>query len=116
MADIDSKALHILQHSLGLNQYGPGNAYRNHFVTGPGSADFETCRSLVESGLMLEQKNHPLCGGDSLFTVTGKGREVVALQRPAPPALAKLTRSQKRYRDYLRSDCGLSFGEWLRGR
>ena len=27
-----------------------------------------------------------------------------------------MTRSQKRYREYLDSDCGLSFGEWLRFR
>ncbi|MHB0986236.1 MAG: hypothetical protein ACYC05_11690 [Sulfuricella sp.] len=37
---MDSK-LHILQHSLGLDKYGDGNQYRNHFVTGPGSTDFD---------------------------------------------------------------------------
>ena len=38
--NMDSK-LHILQHSLGLDKYGDGNQYRNHFVTGPGSTDFD---------------------------------------------------------------------------
>lgn len=29
--------LNILQHSLGLDEYGRGTPYRNHFVTGEGS-------------------------------------------------------------------------------
>lgn len=118
MADIDSKALHILQHSLGLNQFGRGKAYRNRFVTGPGCTGFDTCLILAEAGLMVrmtEWENDPLCGGAgaSLFMVTEKGREIVMLKSLPEP---KLTRGQKRYRDYLRSDCGLSFGEWLRQR
>jgi hypothetical protein len=38
------------------------------------------------------------------------GIDVVAFESPLPP---KLTRSQKRYRDFLSSDCGYSFREWL---
>ena len=107
------KKLHILQHSLGLDQHGNGSQYRNHFVTGPGSNDFDACRALVSEGLMTERAPSELTGGDVLFIVTPKGVDFVALNSPEPP---KLTRSQKRYREFLKSDCGYSFGEWLRCR
>ena len=107
-----NKKLHILQHSLGLDQYGDGKPYRAHFVAGPGSDDYDTCRQLVDDGLMIEYPPSQLTGGDSLFRVTPKGIDFVALNSPAPP---KLTRSQKRYREWLKSDCGYSFGEWLKG-
>jgi hypothetical protein len=44
------KLLHILQHSLGLNEYGRGTFYRNRFVTGEGSIDRLLCMELVELG------------------------------------------------------------------
>lgn len=106
------KKLHILQHSLGLDQYGQGRQYRDHFVTGPGSKDYDNCRELVDEGLMKEYPPSQLTGGDSLFRVTPKGIDFVAINSPAPP---KLTRSQKRYRKWLKSDCGRCFGEWLKG-
>lgn len=46
--------LQILQHSLGLNQYGQGQHERNHFVTGPESQDFLDCGSLVVAGFMVD--------------------------------------------------------------
>ena len=82
--------LQILQHSLGLDQYGDGRQYRNHFCTGPGSDDFGICRSLVEDGLMAERAGNALSGGDSIFHVTRSGIDYVALNSPARPALAKL--------------------------
>ncbi len=109
---MDSR-LHILQHSLGLDQYGGGNKYRNHFVTGEGSTDFDDCRALVADGLMTERAGNELSGGDSVFRVTQKGVDFVALNSPKRPPEPRLTRSQKRYRDFLKADCGLSFREWL---
>jgi|SRR5687768_1923410 len=106
---MDSK-LHILQHSLGLDEYGEGKQYRNHFVTGAGSKDFPLCKELVAEGLMTEQMNHPLAGGDSVFYVTQKGRDYVALNSQKRP---KLTRSQKRYQEFLDADCGMTFAEWI---
>ena len=105
------KKLHILQHSLGVDQYGDGRPYRAYFVTGPESDDWDTCCVLVVDGLMIEYPPSQLTGGDSLFRVTPQGIDFVALNSPTPP---KLTRSQKRYRDFLHSDSGYSFGEWLR--
>lgn len=100
--------LHILQHTLGLNEYGEGRQYRNHFVAG--GDDVRKCRELVSLGHMVERKDNGLTGGSPWFSVTQQGIDFVATNSPARP---KLTRSQKRYREYLRADSGLSFAEWI---
>lgn len=69
---MDNK-LHILRHSLGLDQNGRGKQYRNHFVTGDGSNDFPFCRELVANGFMTERAGSELSGGDSVFYVTPSG-------------------------------------------
>lgn len=105
--------LHILQHSLGLDRYGRGNAYRNHFCTGKGSTDHPDCMALVELGFMIRHADKPLHGGDDLFTVTVLGRAAVAAHSPAPP---RLSPGQQRYRDWLAADSTMTFMEWLRWR
>lgn len=102
--------LHILQHSLGVDRYGRGDQYRNHFCTGPESKDFDLCNELVALELMRDGGPRKVMGGMHVFTVTPAGIDAVAFQSPEPP---KLTRSQKRYREYLAADCGFSFAEWL---
>lgn len=110
MVKIGADLLHVLQHSLGLNKYGQGNQYRNHYVAG--ADDAAKCRELVAMGYMAERPSSELTGGDPLFHVTPAGIDVVALQSPAPP---KLTRSQKRYREYLNAaDSFKSFWHFLR--
>jgi hypothetical protein len=106
-----SSRLHILQHSLGVDQFGQGRQYRNHFVTGPGSDDYDDCMALVEEGLMRRHPAYPLTGGDDAFTVTEAGKLWMAAYSPAPP---KLTRSQARYQRFLDYDGSLSFREWLK--
>ena len=102
--------LHILQHSLGLDQYGEGRQYRNHFVTGAGSKDWDACRALVDAGLMTEQKGHPLLtDGDSVFYVTPAGIDFVALNSPAKPNEPK----PSRYTEYLHSEYSEGFAEYL---
>ena len=104
--------LHILQHSLGLNEYGRGTGYRNHFVTGEGSIDHPACMALVELGHMeIRRAKYDLYGGDDVFAVTEGGRRAVAAESPAPP---KLTRGQQNYRDFLAYDSGCTFIEYLR--
>lgn len=103
--------LHILQHSLGVDKHGQGEQYRNHFCTGPGCDDFDRCTKLVAAGFMQTRGAVEVFGGLHTFTVTPGGIDAVALQSPVPP---KLPRSKQRYRAWLRSDCGLSFGDWLR--
>lgn len=105
--------LHILQHALGVDQYGRGKQYRNHFVTGEGSDDFGACMALVDAGLMTRTPGNAITGGDDLFRVTPKGVDYVALHSPAPPPAPKLSRSQKRYLNYLNVDPGCSFAEWI---
>lgn len=107
-----SSVLHIIQHSLGVDQFGQGNQYRNHFVTGEGSIDHPICMEAVGLGLMeIRRAKYEMYGGDDVFAVTTAGKQWMAENSPAPP---KLTRSQKRYRAYLDSDSSVSFGEWMR--
>lgn len=104
--------LHILQHALGLDQYGRGNAYRNHFVTGPGSTDWDHCLALEGEGLMMRaDKSRLLPDSDQCFTVTVRGRAAVLEYSPEPP---EISRAKKRYREWLHADCGMRFGEWLK--
>lgn len=105
--------LHILQHSLGLDEYGRGTMYRNHFVTGEGSIDHPVCMELVGIGYMTRRANVELCGGDDVFNVTEAGKQAAVADSPSPP---KLTASRQRYRNYLAADTSLSFIEWLRGK
>lgn len=105
--------LHILQHSLGLDRYGQGNTYRNHFVTSNGTHDWPHCQTLVSDGLMSRFPPSALTGGSDCFVVTAAGRAYVAEHSPQPP---KLTDGQRRYREFLQADSGLTFGEWLKAR
>jgi hypothetical protein len=99
--------LQILQHALGVDEYGQGRMYRNHFCAG--GKDEEICRSLVELGYMgtFEREYLPYYN----CTVTEAGKTAMLAESPKPP---KLTRSQKRYRDFLNRDTGVSFGEYLK--
>lgn len=72
-----SKWLHILQHSLGLNKYGKGRQYRNHFCTAPGSKDYPECQILVGAGFMKEYPGSELSGNSPIFIVTEAGIEYV---------------------------------------
>lgn len=108
---VTQERLHILQHALGLDRYGQGNSYRSHFVTGPGTTDYPACMELVEGGLMVRRPPSALTGGGDCFIVTDTGRQYVRDNSPPPP---KLTRSQRRYLDWLDAGCGLRFGEWIK--
>lgn len=108
---MDAKQLHILQHALGLDEFGRGTMYRSHFVTGEGSKDHSDCMALVEAGFMGVRKNLPLAGGDDGFWVTEAGKRAAVENSPPPP---KLTRSQQQYQAYLDADSSLSFIDWLK--
>lgn len=100
--------LQILQHSLGLDQYGQGTMYRNHFCAG--GADEAICRELIALGYMVQHRTTEVLPYFNC-SVTDAGKEAVKRESPKPP---KLTRSQKRYREFLRADNGMKFSEWLR--
>jgi len=106
------KQLHILQHSLGLDDCGRGRDYRNHFVTGEGSTDYPDCLALCELGLMKNHGGSELTGNMDCFSVTDAGRKAVRLESPKPP---KVSRSRQRYLRWLGGpSCAMSFGEWLK--
>ena len=106
-----SAILHVIQHSLGCDQFGRGTMYRNHFVTGEGSVDHPICMEAVERGLMeRRRKKYEPYGGADVFAVTPEGKEWMAANSPSPP---KLTRSQRRYQAYLNADTSMSFREWI---
>jgi hypothetical protein len=104
---LTQEQLGILQHALGLDQYGRGEMYRNHFCAG--GKDEAICRELVALGFMKTFTRSYLPYYNC--TVTEEGKAAVLAQSPAPP---KLTRSQQRYRAYLNADTGESFRNWLR--
>jgi len=110
IAAVDETEMHIIRHSLGLT-YGD-KIYRNHFVTGEGSTDYPHCRALVDKGLMRKGAASPLTGGMDAFFVTDEGKALAIAAQP------KLTRAQKRYREWLdvADVTNQSFGEWLKTR
>lgn len=89
---------HILQHSLGVDEYGRGEQYRNHFVTGEGSDDHPTCNALVEAGLMGVRRAMAISGGMDGFWVTPAGKAYVAEHSPPAP---KVSAGRQRYLDWL---------------
>lgn len=110
-SEISARWLQILQHSLGLDQFGQGIAYRRYFVTNEGSIDHPDCMAMVAEGLMSRRAGSSLSATDDVFLVTVAGQQFVATNSPPPP---KLTRGQRRYQQWLDADCGLSFGDWLK--
>lgn len=104
---ITAEQLHVLQHSLGVDKYGQGEMYRNHFCAG--GTDVPICVSLVALGFMetFTREHLPYYN----CAVTAAGKAAMLAESPKPP---KLTRSQIRYRAFLSADTGGSFGEWLK--
>lgn len=93
-----NEMLKILQHSLGLDEYGQGNQFRNHFVAG--GKDLEVCRQAVIEGFMVERQATSVSGGSPWFSVTPAGIDHVALTSPVRPPAPKVSRSKQRYQRY----------------
>jgi hypothetical protein len=110
---MNPKLLHILHHSLGLDEYGRGTFYRNRFVTGEGSIDHPICMELVALGYMSHRPAIELFGGMDGFIVTEAGKRAAVEHSPAPP---KLSRSKQRYLDFLAYDGSMTFIEYLKWR
>jgi hypothetical protein len=101
--------LHVLQHSIGVDRFGQGTQYRNHFVAA--GSDIALCDDLVSHGLMQYQGKCSLTSDLPLYCVTDSGKKYVSDHSEKPP---KLSQSQLRYRRFLRSDLDCSFGQFLR--
>lgn len=112
MSTLIPRQLEILQHALGVDQYGRipegfSGYTRNHFCAGV--SDEPDCRELVSRGLM---QRHVTTEPFPYYncSVTDAGKKVVREESPKPP---KLSRSQQRYRRFLRADLGCSFREFM---
>lgn len=112
MAEVTKQQLQYMQHALGLDDYGQGTWYRNHYVAGPECDGWKELCQLVELGLMKRHEPREIFGGDYCFVVTEEGKRHVRESSPAPP---KLSRSAARYRRWLRSGSDMPFGDWLKG-
>lgn len=112
MSEITPAQAHILQHALGLPTRPDPPAYRNRYVVGPDCDGFADCRALVEAGLMIDHGPRRIFDGMHCFAATQAGERIAreAWQAAQP----RLTRAQRRYRQWLDADSGLTFGEWLR--
>lgn len=102
-----ARQLEVLQHALGVDQYGRGEMHRNHFCAG--GDDEQTCRELVELGYMETFTREWLPYYNCY--VTDSGKVAMRTASPKPPIL---TRSKLRYQRFLTYDSGLGFGEWLK--
>lgn len=109
MSAINQRHLEVLQHALGADKYGQGGGYRNHFCAG--GDDEATCRELVEMGLMYVFRPNASPYPYYNCAVTEDGKRVMKEISPKPP---KLSRAQRRYRDFLNADSGVGFGEWIK--
>lgn len=105
--------LHLLQHALGLDDYGRGTMYRNHFVIGQHGRDWDLLNKAVADGLAARHDPREIFGGDYCFTVTDTGKKWVRENSPVPP---KLSRAQKTFQEFMDEDGGETFGEWLKRR
>lgn len=119
MSDITDSHLHILQHSIGADeygQYGHAGQYRNHYVAG--GKDVQLCRELVAAGFMMEGKASELTGGSPWFRVTQQGIAYVATNSPKPPPPPKMSKrkrvAKERYKRFLEyGDCFDNFRQFL---
>lgn len=103
----------ILCHMRGLNERCD-DSDRNLFVSGGSGEDFERLIALEAGGFVERLRTPKFCAASDVVwrcTDLGSARARTAHNRAKP----KLTRSQRRYLDFLNADCGASFGEWLRG-
>lgn len=105
--------LHILQHSLGVDKYGQGRPYRDHYCVGLDNAGtLADLRYLVSQGWMREGRTINE-GRDQYFHVTQLGLSAMKGHSPKPP---KVSRGRQRYLEFLNADSGMSFGEFLKWR
>lgn len=109
----EASRLQILQHSLGLDQFGRGNMYRNRFITGEGSIDYPHCMALVERGLMERRGFSALTGGDWFFEVTEAGKTFVLEHSPKLTAKQRLRDRYNRWLDLSDVMPDLTFRDFL---
>jgi hypothetical protein len=89
------KQIELARHALGL----PNKrrcSYRNHFVTGPGSSDWDDWQAMVTAGYACRHEPRALFGGDYCFCLTRAGADAALksgerLDSEAWPSVVKKT-------------------------
>jgi len=122
---MNPRHLSILQHTLGLDQYGQPpkgrrpcsdddfpNCYRNNYCTGTEGSDFPILREIVAAGMMTDAGSKEVLGGMHVFHATQAGYEAVREHSPRPPKQTKARRRWQHFRD-VREAWGLTFKEYL---
>lgn len=106
--------LQILQHSMGLDQFGRGTKYRNRFVSGPGHHDQSSIDEMVRDGLMAVTNVSPglLGEGGACYHVTRAGEAFIDANSPKPTKKTKSQERGARWREY--GDRFDSFRDFLR--
>lgn len=99
--------LHILQHSLGLDQYAQGSMYRNRYVCDPNPDTI----AMLSMGWLKDCGPQEMMSNMHYYEVTDAGKIAMFAASQKPP---KLTAAQRRYKAFLRADCGMTFIEWLK--
>ena len=102
----------ILRHMLSLDEFNDKPRPR-HYLSEHLSNDWHTLRSLEKDQMVYGVRSPSFVPENSrtfVLTALGKARAQSAHSRAKP----KLTRGQKRYRDYLAADCSETFMEWLK--
>lgn len=110
---MSNELLHTLQHALGVDQFGRGKMYRDHFVTGEGSVDYPICMEAVDRGLMERRGYSALTGGDWCFQVTDDGRAYVLARSPKPDRKQKARDRYSRFLDLSDIIPDLTFKDFL---
>lgn len=62
----------LARHALGLDGRH-SQSWRDHFVTGPGSSDYDRWQEMVATGAATRRAGNQLTGGDDLFLLTRAG-------------------------------------------
>ena len=117
--------IHILQHSLGCDQYGQTD-YRGHdegdgcwhysrnrFVTDPAGQDGIRCQELGSMGFMADHGPQSIAGGMHCYTVTAAGRDAMIQQSPKKPKVSLGRRRYRAFRDLCEVCPDLTFHEFL---
>lgn len=106
---ISDGANHVLNHMLGLT--GSSRvSYRNHFVAGEGHHDMPQLEELEHAGFVKRGVTPRFCDqGDIVFYATHAGQCHAAENLPPEP----LKSARTRYDDFIDSEFGGSFSEYL---
>jgi hypothetical protein len=83
------KQVEQIRHCIGLSSRNK-TTNRNHFVTGPGSDDYDSWMDLVAKGYANRRAGSEISGGDDIFWVT---RETALFVRKTDEHLSKDFRS-----------------------